>query len=699
MKDFLIRYFIFMVLLLSLFVSGSIDSQDGLQYLSVSREIYYKHEPTAPTYGYGAENNWKNIHMSTYVGKDGKTYSFTGLGYSLTMLPAVTLTDVIYKIYNISPPINFPLESDWLILFTASFTNIFFAAGISVVIFLYLLLLDVNKKTAIYISTISLFATNLFAASKHINAHTMFCLFLFTAFYLLRMFAKTNNLKYLVYSGISYGIVIVTYNLTYLLAIPVLIIYYLMISNINLKNLDLKKIFRDVLYFSVGCIPFIVLQIWYDKTRAAYSLLATSYWVSGYTRDLKNLFPVTVIFEGIYGQLFSVGRSIFLYSPILLVPIIFWHKIRSKVIPEVVIFFLFLIIYILFYSTSFSDGGVAEGIQANWHGESSWGPRYLIPVIPFGIVVTGYIYQHIKKSAKIFIFVPLVIIGIYVELLGVIMPYQIKYHELDKKFFINQTQYTMYLYTNLLPRNGPVIMMSKKLVKLIKGYRQTVDKGNYNVKFYDGIDFPFNVGQERWRSLEEVGYISFDDKNSDIEKISFSLINHPIATEAASIAKFDVKLNGHKLEGGSDIKLTERKIIDFIPNKKYFKPIDNDLMLSVEYNPPLPTVDKPQFLGIIDVYINDRLINKESISVPFVSNLGEITTGKDYKYWGEENKDPWKVWDIHTQVYERTPDFWWIKPLYYWDFPKNIFKILLALNLLGIGFIVYSLKPFLKHTK
>ena len=39
--------------------------------------------------------------MSVMIGKDGKSYSLTGLGYSLAYLPAVSITDVVYKIYGV----------------------------------------------------------------------------------------------------------------------------------------------------------------------------------------------------------------------------------------------------------------------------------------------------------------------------------------------------------------------------------------------------------------------------------------------------------------------------------------------------------------------------------------------------------------------------------------------------------------------
>src|SRR5258706_15369396 len=107
MKKIVIYYFL---LLLSVFIflsSGIIDSQDGFEYVEVARNIYYTGQPTGPVYKYDTR---ENIFMAVHKGKDGKTYSNVGLGFSLAMLPAVAITDAIYKIYHISPPVNFPLD-------------------------------------------------------------------------------------------------------------------------------------------------------------------------------------------------------------------------------------------------------------------------------------------------------------------------------------------------------------------------------------------------------------------------------------------------------------------------------------------------------------------------------------------------------------------------------------------------------------
>ena len=96
------------------------------------------------------------------------------------------------------------------------------------------------------------------------------------------------------------------------------------------------------------------------------------------------------------------------------------------------------------------------------------------------------------------------------------------------------------------------------------------------------------------------------------------------------------------------------------------------------------------------MWINDKLINKEYISVPYISELGPKTAGIVYKNWGGTNTDPWLSWNIHTQVYERAPDLWWLRPAYYWDI--NI-KPLIALFILCLVGLFISGRSILKVLK
>lgn len=690
MKKLLIYYFIFLSFFLSLFSSGVIDSQDGFMYLAVARNIYYTGKPTDPPYEY---NEQKNIHMT----------GGTGLGYSLALVPAVAITDIFYKIYHITPPVHFPLENDWLILLLASFTNVFFAAVLAVILFLYLIEIGVSKINAWILSLISIFATNLFVYAKNSFAHMMLIAFLTLSFFLIKKYFKAKKRKLLILAGLSYGVVAVSYNASFLLTTLPLFAYFVFLGKFKFNLQKITSLLKHLFYFCTGLIPFAPVFVWYENLKSAGGSLSVSgpaFYISyaSYASSLLSHFSLSVFLEGIFGQLLSPGRSIFLYSPILLIIIIFWHKIKPAVKPELIVLILMALLYIPFYAAQFTYAVQELGIQGLWHGESSWGPRYLTPLIPFAILVVGSIFQYLRRIQKYLFFYPLILLGLYIELLGVIRPYQIKLYDLEGSFYINETKFNSSIYTNFLPRYSPILMMSKKLVKLFRDFPKTLEHGIYNVSFYDGIDFPFNVGPERWRVIDNKGYISFDNfKKDSVNKMSFGFINH-LLRESSSSAKLKFTLNNNLLlERPIEFAIKERKIVDIPISDTFLQDKNNQLEIDAVFDPPLS--DKTQILSMISFSINNKAVNLESLDFPYVSQLGPAMTGVTYKNYGGSNKDPWKTWEIHTHMYESTPDFWWIKALYYWDYPRDIVKLIFATILISTIFFGIKLSSSFKHLK
>ncbi|MDM8521513.1 hypothetical protein QUF64_15815 [Anaerolineales bacterium HSG6] len=79
-----------------------------------------------------------------------------------------------------------------------------------------------------------------------------------------------------------------------------------------------------------------------------------------------------ILWQGIAGQLISPGRGLFLYCPILLLSIVgfypFWRRFPAETLLAIGIIGLHLLLY---------------GKWFMWHGGYAWGPRFLIPTLPF----------------------------------------------------------------------------------------------------------------------------------------------------------------------------------------------------------------------------------------------------------------------------------------------------------------------------
>ena len=133
--------------------------------------------------------------------------------------------------------------------------------------------------------------------------------------------------------------------------------------------------------------------------------------------------------QGIVGFLFSPGKSIFVYSPILLfafaAPFITDRHRRWDVSWQFILVFVFVVIY------SFVRG-------AEWFGGRNWGPRYMLPLTPFLVVSAAPLIQIALHNKQWFAKVALIILliagfavqiggtavnlGDYDELVGAIVP-------------------------------------------------------------------------------------------------------------------------------------------------------------------------------------------------------------------------------------------------------------------------------------
>src|SRR5258708_8683419 len=294
---------------LSLFSSGVIESEDGWLYLNVARNIYYKHEIIAtPQTDYPTNN----VNMNSMKGPDGKWRAPGSTGYSFAMVPAVALSDLFHRYYH-SPPENFfPLNSDWSLLFFASFTNIFFASILALIMLEFGISLGFSKKQSLALSLVTIFCTNLFPMAKFGFPQMMFTCFLMLTFLFIKKFSQTRKIAYLASAFISFFVLAISYNIMYYLTIAPLVVYLIVLQGPKEGLKYIRAIVATIIVFCIIKFRFVVALI-------------------------PALFlPPKVVFEGLWGFLFSSGKSIFLYSPILLILPVFWHTINKTIYLELI---------------------------------------------------------------------------------------------------------------------------------------------------------------------------------------------------------------------------------------------------------------------------------------------------------------------------------------------------------------------------
>lgn len=679
MKRFIVVYFLFSLFFFSFFASGFVDSQDGLQYLTTARRLYYNHTFTMPT------TLWPdNLHMSVTKANNGMFYGPGGLGYTVMYLPAVMVEDVFLQLSGLEAESVFPLKNDWPVLLAASMVNAVWGALLVVVLYLYLRSMAMNHRISLWLSFILVLSTNVFVYTKHAFPHMMFVSLLTLAFYLVRRHAQTHRGVYLLAAGLAYGGVIISYNPTFLFPVPALGLYYLahhwQIKQIMSKSWWLGRV-KDTAMGLVGLLPLVATYILFNRLRFGGT------GTSGYTVDgnipLPTFPQAYVIFEGIWGLLFSPGKSIFLFSPILISLFIFGYKLSKKILPELIAFVTLTLTYLWFIGTL--RGGVDFLV---WHGESSWGPRYMLPMLPLAIVLIATIYTKLNRLQKTFIFYPLIAIGLAIEIIGVSLPYQVRFYALPYKAEIAERKVHISEFGNIIPRYSPVFNMSRLFFKRLLKVPRFYNYGPYQTKLIDGFEQPFDVGFSVWREPLDTAYISFNDsKRVPIQEIAVQLKNQQINPESSVAARLVVSVNDSIVSDEVEIPIETEKEIKLKLDSSQLNATGNLLKIDKMFVSTTSAFLKNKQVVFLQILrINGLPQPIDTMNYPYVSPVSQKLFGATYRYFGQEQVDPWTIWHMHSGIYEKSFDFWWLRPLHYWDMPKSFYGVLLFLNIAGMAF-------------
>jgi len=677
MRRWLVVLFMFSWLLFSLLASGFVDSQDGFQYLAVTRRMYYDQTLALPQEEFPDDN----IHLSLALGREGRSFSPTGLGYSLALIPAVAFEDVVTRLAGVEPLSAFPLQSDWPVLLGASLTNAVLGAGLVVVLYLLMRETGLPHRSAGWLSLVLVTASNLFAYTKHTFPHMMFVTFMTLSFYLVRRFARRRRRRYLLAAALSYGLVVISYNPTFLFPLPALAVYYLYLTRFRLgwDAAWWRRAVADLGVAAVGVAPWLLLYAWFNHAR--FGGVASSGY-GGYNLDsLAKTFlpPARVYVEGFWGLLFSPGKSVFLFTPLLVLLIAFWHKVPAKVYAEAAALVMLVAVYLYMIGTLL--GGSDFPV---WHGDSSWGPRYILPILPLALVIIAHIFQAMSRRQRLGLFLPLVVLGIWIELAGMLLPYQLRFAGLQTDVFFNQRNFNVFEYGNEIPRYAPAFSMTKKLVTRLAQLPDQFQRGHYDFRLMDGFVRPFRIVNGTWREPLPRSLITFDNAQQPPRQVMLQLRNHQLVPTSSHSALVSISLNNQLLTQ-EKFDINEERQVSFNLPTELVQDKDNRLLLSYDLvGTSSAYLEKRQIMFLQAAAINGQRQSLDTIDYPYVSPVSRGLLGSDYVYYGTDQTDPWDIWHMHSGVYEETFDLWWLRPFHYWDFPRSFFVGLLALNVTGL---------------
>jgi hypothetical protein len=414
--------------------SGIIASTDGLLTFKVTQALVERGEITIS----GEDSP---------VGHGGKPVSRYGLALSLAAIPPYLLGRLI-SVFIPEPFQSLVLKGG------ASLTNVVVSALVCLLLFLTGKRLGYSDRVSLLL-TMSFAFTTFFTvyATKSFLTQPLETLCLIGTLYCLIGYSRAPDTGTALYAGGFCGMGILT-KWVFLINLPMLVAYLLVTSGKDRRA-------RDLSIFALPVALFLALALGYNYMRFG-SILRTGY--------MEFAVFSTPLLVGVYGLLFSAGKSLFLYAPIAVLGCTaikaFGKSHRREILLLLGLFSANLMIFAKYYA---------------WAGEGSWGPRYLTLVLPCLVLPIGALLEGGSRQARRG-FLALSLVGLLVQFGGVSVYYGTYYRVIGEYPYRAADSDPLFMYKahfvpNYSPAWGHLTMAARNWGKFLSG-----DKPTFTIK-------------------------------------------------------------------------------------------------------------------------------------------------------------------------------------------------------------------------
>ena len=345
----------------------------------------------------------------TQADASGQFYGHYGLGQSLLAVPLYYVGTGLARILPTqwNEVFRYPGRSFYgnVTRLAVSRFNQIITALTCLLLFQLGVTLGYSRKSAIIVTLIYGLATIALPHSKTFFSEPLATLLILFSFYGLHRYKQTDKIKWILWSGASIGYAIFT-RVDSIITVPILFWY------LCLQIRNSKFEIRNIIAWLVPIGFFCGLVALYNYVRFG-SFTSTGYESEGLTFSYPML-------DGLYGLLLSSGRSIFLFSP----PVIlfffalkpFWQEKRN----EAYFCSTITLCYVLFYSK-----------WESWAGGWCWGPRHIFQVHIFLLIPLFALFEKfIKKPNPVFwlCIVFIIALGVFIQVTGILVSFM-DYHQ------------------------------------------------------------------------------------------------------------------------------------------------------------------------------------------------------------------------------------------------------------------------------
>jgi hypothetical protein len=345
-------FLLFGLVLSILFSSGQIENPDTHLRLTQTRIILDDNEFGLP------DDVGEDSHGNISINKDGKRFMVYNPGQTIIFIP-------IYYIANLVSTDE--VSAYYFSAFCVSFLNYMVHALCAFVLFKIVLLIGAVRKQAYLVSVFFGLTSYSFVFAQSTYEHHFEMLFILLSLH-CALKKDTNHAGVLSGLMLSLGLVFRT---TSILAFPAILL-------LQKNNNERLKVLMSI----TSGVAFVLLYNFYrfgNPFETGYSLA----WSLAHSNKF-NFWSFSGFPEALFGFIFSPGKGLIFFSTTIVIALFgiktFWKKQR-------LIFYAILLIsstYLIVFSLNFA-----------WHGSIwSYGPRYILPIIPFLYMPIIYLKPH-----------------------------------------------------------------------------------------------------------------------------------------------------------------------------------------------------------------------------------------------------------------------------------------------------------------
>jgi hypothetical protein len=378
------------------------------------------------------------------VGRDGRLYAKADPGQAIVAVPLVVLGRATAPLLP-----DGPFRRYWPKA-VASALNAFVGALVLLVLHRIARSLGYSPRTALLVTLGLGFTTSFLPYTKSFMREPLLALCLLASFLSLRRHAREQTHvhepagrgpalpAHPLRAGLWLGAGLVVKS-TLGLNLPILAAYLFVTTLAGGRK-------KALLAFAIGPTIGLALIALYNAARFG------SPWTSGYDPTVDNF--STPLFVGLYGQLLSSGKSIFLYAPLGLAAL--WgisglaRHHRAEAVTALGIFIVNVVFHARF---------------ASWAGEGSWGPRYLVPFLPFLVLPAAELWQSSRPWRRR-AFAAALILGALVQIGGTAIYFGSYLRDIGEYPYQREFSDPLFLVrSHFVPNDTPVVGHWRLLVR------------------------------------------------------------------------------------------------------------------------------------------------------------------------------------------------------------------------------------------